>query len=235
LLIIAGALSGAAETVLWVVALAVQILSPFVTRTEGFRIEPSHFVERYSLLVLIVLGESILAVGAGGRRLSLNAAVVVTSVLGLALTAALWWIYFAADEPEAEAVLRATPVDRRPVRALAAFFYAQIPMFLGVVAIAAAVKTALPHPTAVAIASQAWLLAGGAAAFLAGDLCFRATLNMGRRIWRLAAIPVVLVTALVGLTISITGQLAVLASVLIASLAADSLGEKRLQRDAEAA
>jgi low temperature requirement protein LtrA len=235
LLIIAGALSGAAETLLWVVALAIQILSPFVTRTEGFRIEPGHFVERYSLLVLIVLGESILAVGAGGRHLTLSAAVVVTSVLGLALTAALWWIYFAVDEPEAEEVLRATPVERRPVRALAAFFYAQIPMFLGVVAIAAGIRTALPHPTAAATESQAWLLAGGAAAVLAGDLFFRAALDMDRSIWRLAAIPVILLTALAGLTISITAQLAVLVVVLIASLAADSLEESRLQRDAKAA
>ena len=235
LLIVAGSLSGATETVLWVVALAIQILSPFVTGTEGFRIEPSHFVERYGLLVLIVLGESIVAVGAGGRNLPLSAAVVETSVLGLAVTAALWWIYFAGDEPRAEAALRATPVERRPARALAAFFYAQIPMFLGVVAIAAAVKIALPHPAAAATESQAWLLAGGAAAFLAGDLWFRASLGISRGIWRVLAAPVVLATAAVGLTSSIIAQLAVLAVVLIAALTAESIEEQRLQRSAEAA
>jgi low temperature requirement protein LtrA len=224
LLIIAGSLSGAAETVLWVVALPIQVVSPFIARTESFRIEPSHFVERYGLLVLIILGESILAVGAGGKNTPLSAALVGTSVLGLALTAALWWAYFEGDLERAEVELRATPVTRRPARALAAFFYAQIPMFLGVVAIAAAIKTSLPQPTAAAAQSQAWLLAGGAAAFLAGDLWFRAVLDIPRGIWRMLATPAALVTAVVGLTFSTAAQLAVLDAMLIAALIAESRG-----------
>jgi low temperature requirement protein LtrA len=235
LLIVAGLVSGAAEAALWAVALAIQVLSPLVTRTEGFRIEPSHFVERYGLLVLIVLGESIVAVGAGARNRPLDAAVVVTSVLGLALTAALWWIYFGGDEAQAEAVLRATPIERRPVRALAAFFYAQIPMLLGVVAIAAAVRTALPHPTVAMTQGQAWLLAGGATGFLAGDLWFRATLGIPRGIWRTVAAPVLLATAAVGLTFSAIAQLAALAAVLIASLAAESNKGHRPEHGGKAA
>jgi low temperature requirement protein LtrA len=233
LLIIAGSLSGAAETVLWVVALSIQVVSPFIARTESFRIEPSHFVERYGLLVLIILGESILAVGAGGKNTPLSAALVGTSVLGLALTAALWWAYFEGDLERAEVELRATPVTRRPARALAAFFYAQIPMFLGVVAIAAAIKTSLPQPTAAAAQSQAWLLAGGAAAFLAGDLWFRSVLDIPRGIWRMLATPAALVTAVVGLTFSTAAQLAVLDAMLIAALIAESRGERRYGTGAE--
>jgi low temperature requirement protein LtrA len=221
LLILAGELSGAPVTALWVIALGIQILSPFVTRTSGFHIEPGHFVERYGLLVLIVLGESIVATGAGGRRIPLSAAMVVTSVLGLAVTAALWWTYFASDEPEAEEALRTTPEERRPVRALASFFYAQIPMLLGIVAIAAAIRTALPHPTSVATESQAFLLAGGAAAFLAGDQCFRLALGLPRAGWRLLAVPVVLATVAVGMTASIVMQIGLLAAVLIGALAAE--------------
>jgi low temperature requirement protein LtrA len=235
LLIVAGVLSGTAETALWVVALAIQVLSPLVTRTEGFRIEPGHFVERYGLLVLIVLGESIVAVGAGARNRPLDAAVVVTSLLGLALTAALWWIYFGGDQAQAEAVLQATPAERRPVRALLAFFYAQIPMLLGVVAIAAAVRTALPHPTSAMMQGQVWLLAGGATSFLAGDLWFRATLGIPRGIWRTVAAPVLLATAAVGLTFSAIAQLAALAGVLIASLAAESNKGHRPEHGGKAA
>lgn len=235
LLIVAGSLSGAAETTLWTIALAVQILSPFVTRTKGFRIEPSHFVERYGLLVLIVLGESIVAVGAASKHHPLSAEVVAASVLGLALTGTLWWIYFASDEPRAEAALRATPDERRPVRALAAFFYAQIPMLLGVVAIAAAVRTALPHPTATASQSQAWLLAGGAAAFLGGDLCFRAALGISRSGWRMLVTPLALATAIVGLALSTVVQLAVLAVAIIAALAVESIGDNRARRDRKTA
>lgn len=223
LLIVAGALGGHAETVLWTAALALQILTPFITRTEGYRIEPGHFVERYGLLVLIVLGESIVAVGAGGRRLSLTTTVVTTSVLGLALTAALWWVYFGGDETQAETALRETPDELRPARALAGFFYAQIPMFLGVVAIAAAVKTALPNPTVVATATQAWLLAGGTAGFLAGDMWFRTALGIGRGNWRALAIPLLLATAGVGLTVSIVAQLAALSLVLVITLYVESV------------
>jgi low temperature requirement protein LtrA len=222
LLIVAGALGGVAQEVLWTVALAIQVLSPFITGTSGFRIEPGHFVERYGLLVLIALGESIVAVGAGGGRYPLNAGVVETAVLGLALTAALWWTYFVGDEERAEAALRATPIPRRPVRALVAFFYAQIPMLLGIVAIAATVKSALPHPAAAATVSQAWLLASGAAAFLTGDVLFRASLGITRGIWRAMAAPLALATAAVGVASSIVVQLAVLSAVLIAALVVES-------------
>jgi low temperature requirement protein LtrA len=224
LLIVAGSLGGAAEGVLWAVAFAIQVVSPFLIRVSGFRIEPGHFVERYGLLVLIALGESIVAVGAGGGRSPLNAGVVETSVLGLALTAALWWMYFASDEPAAEEALRATPIERRPMRALASFFYAQIPMLLGIVAIAATVKSALPHPTAAETESQAWLLAGGATAFLIGDLCFRSALGISRGIWRTLAAPLVLATAFVGMASSIVAQLATLAAVLITALAVEAIG-----------
>jgi low temperature requirement protein LtrA len=146
---------------------------------------------------------------------------VVTSVFGLAVTAALWWIYFASDEPEAEEALRATPEERRPVLALASFFYAQIPMLLGIVAIAAAIRTALPHPMSVATESQAFLLAGGAAAFLAGDQCFRLALGLSRASWRLLAVPIVLATVAVGMAASIVMQLGLLAAVLIVALAVE--------------
>jgi low temperature requirement protein LtrA len=226
LLIVAGSLGGAVETPLWAVAVAIQILSPFVSRPSGFSIEPGHFVERYSLLILIVLGETIAAVGVGGSRVSLTPAVVAITVFGLALTAALWWSYFAGDEERAEEVLRETPVERLAMRALASYFYAQIPMFLGVVAIAAAIRTALPHATAPATAGQAWFLAGGAAAWLAGDLRFRVSLDIPRGIGRTLALPLALCTAPIGLRWSAIEQLAVLAAILVVALAAESAGER---------
>jgi len=227
LLIVAGSLTSGVETALWAAALTIQVATPFVTRTERFHIEPGHFVERYSLLVLIALGESLVAVGAGGRRLPLTLSVVVLSVLGLALTAALWWAYFVGDERGAEEALRATPEERRPMRALASYFYAQIPMMLGIVCVAAAIRTALPHPTSPASASQALLLAGGAAAFLAGDLCFRAALALPRASWRLLALPLALASAILGLAGSITAQLGLVAAILLAALAAETLQEVR--------
>jgi low temperature requirement protein LtrA len=219
LIIIAGALGGTAEPILWAAALGLQVVSPLLTRTSGFRIQPGHFVERYGLLVLIVLGESVVAVGAGGAAGALDTASVGTSVLGLALTAALWWVYFAGDNDRAEEVLRATPPERRPGRALHAFFYAQIPMLLGVVAIAAGVETILTHPTAAASAHEAWLLGAGTAAYLAGDVWFRVALAIPRSSFRAAAGVVALATVPVGTQGAGVAQLAVLFVVLAGALA----------------
>jgi hypothetical protein len=82
---------------------------------------------------------------------------------------------------------------------------------------------------------QAWLLAGGATNFLAGDLWFRATLGIPRGIWRTVAAPVLLATAAVGLTFSAIAQLAALAAVLIASLAAESNKGHRPEHGGKAA
>jgi hypothetical protein len=108
-------------------------------------------------------------------------------------------------------------------------------MFLGIVAFAAAVKIALPHPTARADQSTAWLLAGGVAGFLVGDLWFRAVLRISRGIWRALAVPLVFVTAVVGTTRSVVAQLAVVAAVLIAALSAEVNAERRAERARKAA
>jgi low temperature requirement protein LtrA len=227
LLIIASFQSRSVETVIWTVALTVQVLPPLLTRVERFSIEPGHFVERYGLLVLIALGESLVAVGAGGRRLPLSTTAVVLSVLGLALTAALWWAYFVGDATDAEEALRTTPEERRPIRALASYFYAQIPMMLGIVCIAAAIKAALPHPASPAPAAPALLLAGGVAGFLTGDLLFRAALGLPRSWPRVICIPLMLATIALGTTVSVEAQLGLVAAVLIVALAIESLQESR--------
>jgi len=229
LIITAGAIGGTAEEVLWAGALALQIISPVLTRTRGFRIAPGHFVERYGLLVLIVLGESVVAVGAGGAAGALGVASVGTSVLGLALTAAFWWVYFAADDTRAEEILRATPADQRPVRALHAFFYAQIPMLLGVVAVAAGVETILTHPTTAASAHEAWLLGAGTAAYLVGDVWFRAALGMRSSSWRALAAVLALATVPIGTASAGVTQLAALVVIVAGALAFETLGSRRLR------
>jgi len=223
LLIVAGFQPANLETILWAVALAIQVLPPLIGHAaEQFHVDPGHFVERYSLLVLIALGESIVAAGAGGRRLTLTVGVVIISVLGLDLTGALWWAYFGGDESAAEDALVAVPEERRGAIALAAYFYAQIPLILGIVSIAAAIRTALPHPTSPATIGPALLLALGAAAFLAGDLSFRTALNLPRSLPRLIALPLVLATVFAGLATSATLQIGLTAAILIAALIAEN-------------
>ena len=73
LLIVAGFLDGFAQGALWAIALAVGYGVAFVRGVSGFRIHPGHFAERHGLVVIIALGESIVAVGVGASGVGLGA------------------------------------------------------------------------------------------------------------------------------------------------------------------
>ena len=88
LLIVAGFLDGYAQGALWAVALAIDYGVAYVRGVSGFRIHPGHFAERHGLIVIIALGESIVAVGEGASGLALDPGVIVAVVLGIALAAA---------------------------------------------------------------------------------------------------------------------------------------------------
>src|SRR5512133_1741965 len=137
LVITAGIVKGGAAYGLWAAALAVQVLSPFVLPVRGrFAIQPAHFTERNGALVIIVLGESVVDIGIGAEGHPVT--------VSLALTAALWWAYFGAEDDErAERAMVAADPAIRPALALAAYFYAYIPMLLGIVARAAGGKQAI--------------------------------------------------------------------------------------------
>jgi low temperature requirement protein LtrA len=78
----------------WVVALAIDYLGPVVIGVgRGWRVAPEHFAERHGLIILIALGESIIAIGVGAG-FELGTGVIVTAALGIVVVAALWWLYF---------------------------------------------------------------------------------------------------------------------------------------------
>ena len=218
----AGLAGGAAAYVLWTAALAIQVLSPLISHPRGrFAIQPSHFVERHGALVIVALGESVAAVGIVAASQGVTFAVATTAVLGLALSAGLWWIYFGdGDDERAEAAMTAAKPAARPALALAGYFYAHIPLLLGVVVMAAGVKLAIgqagrPHPAA-AIA-----LACGAALFLAGHAWFRRVLRIGPVLPRIVAALAALATAALGATVTVEAQLAVLVAGIAALLSAE--------------
>jgi low temperature requirement protein LtrA len=94
LLVVAGFLEGDARIAVWVLALAIDYLGPFVIGMgRGWRVAPEHFAERHGLIILIALGESIIAVGVGAG-LELDAGVIAAATLGIVVVSALWWLYF---------------------------------------------------------------------------------------------------------------------------------------------
>ena len=223
LLVLAAVLAdGAAAYLLWGAAFALEWVTPMLTPIGGFRIAPAHFVERHGLVVIVALGESVVAIGIGAAHLPVDLALASVAVLGLLLAACLWWAYFGGDDRRAEQALAAVPDDRRGWVAVQAFGYCHLLMLLGIIALAAGLKDAIGHAFEPLDLAHALLLAGGVAAFLAGDILFRRTLRIGPARHRAAAAVLALATVPVGLAASAVLQLTALGIVLAGSLAAES-------------
>jgi low temperature requirement protein LtrA len=227
LLLLAGFSDGWPQWALWSAAFALHWISPIFTAVEGFPVRAAHFVERHGLIVLIALGESIVAVGIGVAGHALRAGNVVTAVLGLALAAALWWLYFDGEDERAERALNAATLQRTSWLALYAFGYAFLPVLGGIIVFAAGVKDAVVRSGEPLAVPAAWFLAAGVAVYVVGLAWFRWLLGTGPVGVRLAVAGAVLPTALVGLAFSAEAQLGVLAAIVVAGIVAESVRRRR--------
>jgi low temperature requirement protein LtrA len=222
LVLVAVVAGGTAGYLLWAAAFALEWATPLVTGIGGFRVAPAHFVERHGLVVIVALGESIVAIGIGASGQPVDPALISVAVLGLLLAACLWWAYFGGDDRRAEHALAAVPEDRRAAVAVKAFGYWHLPILLGIIAVAAGLKDAIGHAFEPLDLAHALMLAGGVATFLAGDILFRRTLRIGPARHRATAAALALATVPIGLAASAVLQLAWLGIVLAGSLAAES-------------
>jgi low temperature requirement protein LtrA len=223
LLVLAAVLvEGTAAYLLWAAAVAMEWFTPRLAGTGGFRIAPAHFVERHGLVVIVALGESIVAIGIGAADLPVNLALASVAVLGLLLAACLWWAYFGGDDARAERALAAVPDDRRGAVAIRAFGYWHLLMLLGIIALAAGLKDAIGHAFDQLDLAHALMLAGGVALFLVGDVLFRRTLQIGTGHLRAGAAALAMATIPLGLTVSALAQLVVLVATLSGSLLAEA-------------
>jgi low temperature requirement protein LtrA len=173
LLIVAGLLDGYAQGALWAVALALEYGVPAVRSLSGFRIHPGHFAERHGLVVIIALGESIVAVGVGASGVELGPAVLVAVVLGIALAAALWWAYFDLVVLTAERRLSAAQAEERARLARDSYTYLHLPMVAGVIFAALGLKQTLAHVGEPLDTIPAVALCGGVALYLLAHNAFR--------------------------------------------------------------
>lgn len=130
---------------------------------SSFRIVPEHLVERHGLLVIIALGESVVAIGMGVDVEHLTAGTLAVVVLALALPAGLWWTYFTDTRATEARLVAAEPGPR--VRLALRTGFAHIPLMLGVVITAAGIHTAVAHPGDPSSWPAALALAGGVVVF----------------------------------------------------------------------
>jgi low temperature requirement protein LtrA len=173
LLIVGAAAGGAAQIVLWVLALALDMGGPYLFGSEGWMLVPGHFAERHGLIVLIALGESIVAIGVGAGS-GVDAGIVAAAVLGTAAAAALWWLYF--DIVALVAVRRlsnAAEGRERNEIARDSFSYLHFPMVAGIVLLALGLKKTLAHVEDPLKLVPAVALLGGPALYLLAHVAFR--------------------------------------------------------------
>jgi low temperature requirement protein LtrA len=173
-LLAAGAIAGGSvQVVLWVLALALDMGGPYLFGSEGWKLVPGHFAERHGLIVLIALGESIVAIGVGAGS-NVDAGIVVAAVLGTAVAAGLWWLYF--DVVALVAVRRlsnAAEGRERNEIARDSFSYLHFPMVAGIVLLALGLKKTLAHVDDPLKLVPAVATLGGTALYLLAHVAFR--------------------------------------------------------------
>jgi low temperature requirement protein LtrA len=173
LLIGASLFDGVAQGALWALALLLDLGGPFLFGDEGWKLVPGHFAERHGLIIIIALGESIVAIGVGAE-VGLDAGIVTAAVLGIALVAAMWWIYFDVVALVSARRLARAPVGREQ-NALArdSYSYIHLLMVAGIVLVALGLKKALGHVEDPLKVVPAFALLGGLAVYLLGLVAFR--------------------------------------------------------------
>jgi low temperature requirement protein LtrA len=173
-LLIGGALiGGTGLAALWVLALVLDMGGPYLFGSEGWKLVPGHFAERHGLIIIIALGESIVAIGTGAHA-SLTVGIAVAAVLGIALAAALWWIYFDVVALVAARRLVAAPVGREQNEmARDSYSYLHFLMVAGIVLVALGLKKTLLHVNDPLETVPAVALLGGTALYLLGHVAFR--------------------------------------------------------------
>jgi low temperature requirement protein LtrA len=144
LIIIAGFTDGEAQAALWTIALVLDYLAGALS-SGGWRVSPRHFAERHGLIVIIALGESIVAIGVGARAVPLDTGEITAALLGIAVVTALWWAYFDVVALVAERKLSELTGVAQASLARDSYSYLHFPMVAGIVLFALALKQTLGH------------------------------------------------------------------------------------------
>jgi low temperature requirement protein LtrA len=140
IILVAASFDGWVQAALWVVALALDYVGVLIGRGQGWRVSPAHFAERHGLVVIIALGESIVAIGIGAAGVSLKPSIVAAAVLGVAIIAALWWSYFDVYAVWLQRTLSEASGAARARLARDAYSYLHLPMIAGIVLFALGLK-----------------------------------------------------------------------------------------------
>ena len=216
LVVVAGFIDGALRPVLWLAALVLGLVAPLFTGVSGFRVHPAHFVERHGLIVIIAIGESLVAIGIGARHTTLDAGAIGTAVLGLVVAISFWLSYFDFFAIRGRQLLAARHGAERTALARDVYTYLHLPMVAGIIVFAYAMKVALAHRGDELGTIEAVALCGGPALYLFSFVAVRYRVSRGFGRGRLTAAVACAVLIPVAREVPAVAALALLAGVWIA-------------------
>jgi low temperature requirement protein LtrA len=173
LLVIGSLLDPGPQAAIWGLALILDMLEPYVFGSEGWHLVPGHFAERHGLIILIALGESIVAIGIGAQG-TMSWGIAAAATLGIALVAALWWLYFDIVALVSARRLADTPEGKiRNELARDSYSYIHFLMVAGIILLALGLKKTLGHVDDPLHTVPAFALLAGVALYLLGLVAFR--------------------------------------------------------------
>jgi low temperature requirement protein LtrA len=173
ILVGASFLDGFAQGALWGLALVLDMGGPYFFGAQGWKLVPAHFAERHGLIIIIALGESIVAIGIGvGGDLTIGQG--AAAVVGVGLAAAMWWLYFdVVALVAARRLARATVGREQNEMARDSYSYLHFPMVAGIVLVALALKKTLADVDGPLEVVPAFAMLGGLAMYLLAHVGFR--------------------------------------------------------------
>jgi low temperature requirement protein LtrA len=233
LLLVATRFEGWAQTALWVAALLVDYIGTALGGASGWRLPaPGHFAERHGLIIIVALGESIVAIGVGVAERPISVPIILASILGLLLASAMWWAYFDVSALQGEHALSSEPIETRPRLGRNAYSFAHLPLVIGVVLTALGVKKVLEYVSDTTDHTLAdplkgvplGALVGGVVLYLLGHVLFKwLTVHHHLSVIRLAAAGAILLAAPLITSVPALGQLGFVAGLLTLTLVVESM------------
>ena len=179
LIVAASFFQGPTQIMVWAIALAIDYLGVLFGHMRGWRVSPEHFVERHGLIVIIALGESIVAIGVGAAGLPLQGGTILAALLGMAVVSMIWWSYFDWVAYVSQARLAEASGAERATLARDLYSYLHLPMVGGIVLFALGLKTTLHDATSPLQFIAAVGLCGGLAIYLGAHIALRLRIGGG--------------------------------------------------------
>ena len=217
-IVVAAFTDGALQVALWLAALTLDYVGVVVGGGRGWRVSPHHFAERHGLIVIIALGETVVALGVGATAEAITAGVIAAAVLGIVVISALWWAYFDVVAIVAERKLAEAQGAARAVLARDSYSFLHLPMIAGIVLFALGLKKTLTGWDEPLKDVPALGLCGGIALYLLAHVAFRLrnvrTFNRHRAVAALVLLALVPVATEVDALVALTAVTAVCAGLI---------------------